>query len=116
MGGRSVLARGSAVVLGVVLALPALAAPATATAAPPAAPVAATSAEGAGTNLALGRSGGRQFAEGVVVVGFARGAAKSARANVRAAVHANAHSAISPLAEGVERLVLPPGASVEAAN
>ena len=115
MGSRSVLARGSAVVLGVVLAMPALAAPAPATAATPAAAMAAASPAGAVTDLGLGRSAGRQFAEGVVVVGYARGAAQSARANVRAAVRANAHAAVSPLAEGVERLILPPGASVAAA-
>ena len=58
---------------------------------------------------------GRRYAEGVVLVGFKQGAAASARANARAAVHANAHSRVSPLAVGVERLMLPAGTSVEAA-
>jgi subtilisin family serine protease len=61
------------------------------------------------------RPSGRAYAEGVVLVQYRVGARAKERAAARAAVHATDHRQVSPLARGLERLTLAPGASVMAA-
>lgn len=126
MGSRTGLARASGLLMGALLALPALSAPVTA-----GQPTTATSAERPGIQStgpsaglepagAAGPAAGsatsqRRYRDGVVLVGFKPGVAASARANARDAAGAKAHGRVSPLATGVERLELAPGQSVEAA-
>ncbi|MFZ9126963.1 MAG: S8 family serine peptidase, partial [Steroidobacteraceae bacterium] len=56
-----------------------------------------------------------RFLEGVVLVGFKPGTARSERANARAAAGAVRAEAISPLATDAEKLILAPGRGVKAA-
>ncbi len=56
-----------------------------------------------------------RFLEGVVLVGFKPGTARSERANARAAAGAVRAEALSPLAKDAEKLILAPGRSVKAA-
>ena len=58
-------------------------------------------------------AGTKRFQDGVVLVGYRRGASARARGAARQAVRASGRNAISPLARDAERLVLPPGLSVE---